>query len=218
MDSGPRSRCSLARNDSGVSQRSAARFGEGAGDTLSRFPCPSGEGEWSAGRRQGAALRRPCGAGPCDRAPCYAPHEQACETCPGARVLRWRACEALPSGRCASRRSTPQASVRSLRRQQRTALSAARSLPALRSRHDSDRRALGWTAGQCKGGYSAAGITFFEELSPHGPRVPATCRCRCVTLRASSDTPRSPSGRPRSGRSRIRVRHCRCRWHSPDRP
>jgi hypothetical protein len=37
-----------------------------------------------------------------------------------------------PPGRCASRRSTPQASVRCLRRQQRAALSAARTVRALR--------------------------------------------------------------------------------------
>ena len=53
---------------------------------------------------------------PCDRGAERAARTSLRNPLRGARVPQWRACEASPSGRCASRRSTPQASVRSLRK------------------------------------------------------------------------------------------------------
>src|SRR4051794_38628061 len=101
---------------------------ERARAALSRFPSPSAEGmerREAPGRCATAPL---WGAGALRRTPRAALQGRACETHPEARAGGdLEACEASPPNRCASRRSTPQASVRSLRRQQRTALSAARS-------------------------------------------------------------------------------------------
>ena len=91
------------------------------------FPCPP-QREWSAGRRQGAALRRPWGCRCVTPDTPRALQGRVCETRPEARTGDdLEACEAPPPNRCASRRSTPQASV-SLRRQQRACCRRPHSL------------------------------------------------------------------------------------------
>ena len=91
-------------------QRSAARLFEAWAPPCPFFRIPR-RGKWSAGRRQGAALRRPSGAR------CVTPDTEralqgrGCESRPEARACGdLEACEASPPKRCASRRSTPQAS------------------------------------------------------------------------------------------------------------
>jgi len=79
---------------SGVSQRSAAQLA-GCGDTLPEFLSLQ-EGKWSAGRRQGAALRRPL-AEPCDRP---AAHPRRVPVARGRRLrgarAQWRRALRLP--------------------------------------------------------------------------------------------------------------------------
>src|SRR4051812_21809640 len=119
----------------GSSQRSAARFTEGAG-----WPVPfslvlrggNGAPGGAGALRYGAPMGRRCVTPDTPRAL----QGRVCETHPETRAGGdLKACEALPPNRCASRRSTPQASVRSLRRQHGRIV-GGRTLPGRAAPHE----------------------------------------------------------------------------------
>ena len=85
-------------------QPTLRRPGRRGAGTPFPFSAPSGGGEWSAGRRQGAALRRPCtplAIGACTRLADGFARPIPRRARPAMAGLR-----GSPPGRCASRRST----------------------------------------------------------------------------------------------------------------